>query len=574
MELEIWQIGNNGMRNANRLQSGLLAYARYPKIGHLGNHRGDARANNKREEIEFTEFLHDENIINADLSRNDGTHARKWRYVAQKMGFIYPPVPRGHDQSELGELNTFTPSGRAFLECVSRAAIYDCFLRAQMVATEPSLYREGAFFSPIRYTAAVLLSLYEATGSSEVDQLCFDTCIQTADPTIPPEEVVKRIIDLSKKEKNASSRRVFKKQYTESLNYSKEKGNFQDYGNTNRRYFILTGLFEKAGRGIRIAEGKESLVRLIAYAEFVSSEQDEFLNKVKVCNIPELPVDNPSVALKYYKDVTILAKQYHILPEYSVAELKGKSAHDINIERYNLEDRIFEAKEDLFAKTQPQKYNEINEYLTLVQSNSGGTSMVDGQEIRVPRDERPAYLEWIAWRAFLAIDHMTNPAAKARHFSVDNEFLPTGTAGGGDCDVLIECGNNIFVIEVTLTNGSRQESAETESVRRHVSDIMRANPDKNVRGVFLANEVASETYNTFKNESYIFDDDEEYEPRILPLSISQFQIIFRYLFRSGEKYATPIEFCKIFDKLDKEKQTFKTWREHIKNEINNLLEIE
>jgi hypothetical protein len=165
---------------------------------------------------------------------------------------------------------------------------------------------------------------------------------------------------------------------------------------------------------------------------------------------------------------------------------------------------------------------------------------------------------------------MTNTSIQARHFNVDSSIFPTGTAGGGDCDVLIECGNNIFVVEVTLTTGSRQESAETESVRRHVSDIMRKNPNKNVRGVFMANLVASETYNTFKNESYIFDDDMECQPHIVPLTIAQFQTIFRYLFRDGKTYATPENFISVFERLDKNKTNFRIWREHIEREIAML----
>ena len=566
MVLDIWQIGNNGMRNPNRLQNGLLAYSRYPMIGHIGN----IKKIGKEEEIAFSEYLNEEGVITADLQKNDGTHARKWRYVAQKMGFIFPPVPKGHLQDELGDLNMFTPSGKSFLECTSRAAIYDCFLRAQIVSTEESKYQKGFYFSPIRYTAAVLLELKKINGSTSVDQLCFDTCIQTSDPTMEPKSVALKIVDLVNAEKAAVSKRVFKNKYIAGLDYPKEKKNFRDYGNTNRRYFILTGLFEKDGNGLKIAEGKESLVKLIACGTFVEDEQDLFDIQKKVCNIPSLPIDEPQTALNYYGDVIELAKKYHILPQHSMEQLKNRSAHDINIARYNLEDRIFEAKEDIYALEQQDQSEEIDALLTLVQKPKGGSATVNGNEVEVPQSERPAYLEWIAWRAFLAIDHMTNTAADARHFNVDSSFLPTGTAGGGDCDVLIECGDNIFVVEVTLTSGSRQESAETESVRRHVSDIMRKNPGKNVKGVFLANVVASETYNTFKNESYIFDDDEEYHPHILPLTIAQFQTVFRYLFKDGKASATPQNFIKIFDDLDREKSTFRIWRNHIENQIAAL----
>lgn len=561
--LEIWQIGNNGMRNPYRLQNGLLAYANYQKYGHLGT---------KQDQIDFTEYLNQQGVINSDLEKtNDGTHARKWRYIAQKMGFIYPKVAKGHDQTELGEIDTFTPSGNAYLACKSRAAVYDCFLRAQMMPTEESLYHKGYYFSPIRYTSAVMLELKKLCGSSDIDQLCFDTCVQTADPTIPPVNVAKRIVELKERENKAASRRVFKRDYENSLPYTKNHGNFHDYGNTNKRYFILTGLFEKSGKGIRIAEGKEKLVELIAYGDF-PKQKDAFQWQVESCSIPELPTDNAVTALGYYKDIVDVAKSYHILPEKSAKELADASAHEINIARYDLEDRIFDAKEDLYALDQPKEYEEITNYLSLIQSTGRNSAKCEfnGKELSVPASERPAYLEWIAWRSFLAIDHMTNTAAESRHFNIDSSFLPTNTAGGGDCDVYVECGNLIFVVEVTLTSGSRQESAETESVRRHVSDITRKYADKTVLGVFIANEVASETYNTFKNNSYIFDDDVECNPRIVPLTIKQFQRIFNYLFRDGEKYATPQNFARIYDELDEEKSSFSKWRTHIADQINAL----
>ena len=77
-------------------------------------------------------------------------------------------------------------------------------------------------------------------------------------------------------------------------------------------------------------------------------------------------------------------------------------------------------------------------------------------------------------------------------------------------------------------------------------------------------------YNTFKNESYIFDDDYECSPHIVPLTIEQFRTIFGYLFRDGNKYADPKNLISIYEKLDQNKTNFKVWREHIDREIKAL----
>jgi len=52
--------------------------------------------------------------------------------------------------------------------------------------------------------------------------------------------------------------------------------------------------------------------------------------------------------------------------------------------------------------------------------------LADGTQIKSPGNERPAYLEWIVWRAFLAMDSLVIPAWQCRNFKIDQDFLPDG----------------------------------------------------------------------------------------------------------------------------------------------------
>ena len=51
---------------------------------------------------------------------------------------------------------------------------------------------------------------------------------------------------------------------------------------------------------------------------------------------------------------------------------------------------------------------EIADYMELLIKGGGKRTYDDDNVIEVPKDETPAYLEWILWRASLAIDHMVN----------------------------------------------------------------------------------------------------------------------------------------------------------------------
>ena len=74
----------------------------------------------------------------------------------------------------------------------------------------------------------------------------------------------------------------------------------------------------------------------------------------------------------------------------------------------------------------------------------------------IPKGEGPVYLEWIIWRAFLAIDSLTNPPWEARRFQIDQDFLPVHCAPGRGPDMIFEFEDSIIVVEVTLTASSRQ----------------------------------------------------------------------------------------------------------------------
>ena len=78
-KIDIWLVGNTGLRNPNRIQEGFKAFANSPYVGKL---------HGKENEIGFMKFLNDQGIIQNEAGKDtSGSHARKWRLMFSKNGF-------------------------------------------------------------------------------------------------------------------------------------------------------------------------------------------------------------------------------------------------------------------------------------------------------------------------------------------------------------------------------------------------------------------------------------------------------------------------------------------------------
>ena len=70
-QIDIWLVGNTGLRNPNRIQDGFKVFAGSPYVGNL---------HGKESEIGFMNYLNEKGIIqNEDGKDKSGSHARKWR---------------------------------------------------------------------------------------------------------------------------------------------------------------------------------------------------------------------------------------------------------------------------------------------------------------------------------------------------------------------------------------------------------------------------------------------------------------------------------------------------------------
>lgn len=558
-KIEIWQVGNTGLRNPNRIQDGFRVFANSPYVGNL----------RKENEIGFMKFLNSQGIIQNEAGKDtSGSHARKWRLMFSKNGFIYPQVKKKDGkQEELGKVDDITPFGRTFLKADTYPAVQECYLRA--LSVEQVAMPDGkTYFSPLRWILAIMLELEKRTGSSEITRIEFALWGHTTNPSYSIEEVVDNILDLRARRKQAPSKRNFDKEEIaeRGKHYDKKANNFKEYSDMNMRYLRISGVLQRKGRGMVIVPAKHILAEKLAKS--TSNEEPIMIQYKRLCEGAELPTDNVDIAKVLLNDLMKQMKSRQIL--FDISDLPLNTATEINIARRRLEDLLSKTDEIQYAKEQCNQWQEIADYMELLIKGGGKHTYDDDNVIEVPKDETPAYLEWILWRASLAIDHMVNKPYEVRGFKLDSDFLPVSAAGGGKGDLYCEFNDFTILTEVTMSTSSRQEAMEGEPVRRHVSDAV-LKYDKPVYGMFIAVKIDTNTAETFRHGIWYARGDVKQRLDIVPLTLSQYREYFMAMFRTG--HANPEKLRELILLCETRRDILNAlrWKSYIGTAINEKI---
>jgi len=529
-----WYLGNTTVRSPFRLRDGLIALANSPLGG---------RIKGKDNEIAFARVLHNAGVVNiVRLDADVSDLGRKWRAALSQLGFIYPEIPTREKirQAELGEPFSITPNGRRLIAADTVPGMQECFLRSLAAYYIPSvLERNYKFnvFSPLRHTLAIMLELERLTGESRLNFLEMGLYVQLTSSDNPLGNVVENILAFRSRRELDPRKRRFDQQALKkaAIEHDYVAGTFNDYADTNFRYLKATGLVQSKGRGIAINPEKRVFIeRLLADA--VIPESDLSL-LVSLCKGATLPTDNRDAALIVLDDLVAQVNRRGV--RYDLSGREVCTPADIAIIRHEIEDILSRLNEDDYARRQAEEWGEINAYMQLLLNPRSRRAVSDDDTIKIPQAEAPAYFEWVLWRAFLAIDSLTNKPYEARRFKVDQDFLPVSTAPGNGPDLIFEFEEFVVVVEVTLTESSRQEAAEGEPVRRHVAAIV-TEYAKPVYGLFIANKIDSNTAETFRIGVWYTNDDNRMRLDIVPFTLSQFKIFFEAMFTSGNVQTTAI----------------------------------
>jgi AlwI restriction endonuclease len=512
-----------------RIKTGLAVLAESPLNGNL-----DGREN----ENAFAHLLYENGVVtlarldddpNADVS----DLGRKWRAVMMQLGFI-TDAPY-----------TITDNGRRLIESMNLPpstvlpAEQDCFLRSLLAYQIPSPIEpreNGPVFSPLRIVLEVLAALEEAGMNASISKGEMAGIIQLTrrvEDIGAAVEAIANLRDLESREQIPRNRKRVVIAFLERVarnTRGQQAGTLADYADSNFRYLKVTGLFSERGSCLELASHKRTIINQILSRPFAPIPDDEY--KRILWAGAELPTDSRPQAIEAIESLATLLRDTG--QPVRLPSLIRRPAQELVQLRLGLEGQYTEVLEGRYAEQQATQWEEILAYLRAV-------SDIRNSRI-IPRGEGPAYLEWSVWRAFLAIDSLSNRPWEARRFRVDQDFHPIGPAPSNGPDAIFEFDEFVVVVEVTLTSSSRQEAAEGEPVRRHVARLVDEyeRRGKRVYGLFLANEVDTNTAETFRIGVWYRPDDSRLTLRIVPFTVKQFADLFEAGFRRQGRLAHSI----------------------------------
>ncbi len=523
-----WHFGNTTVRSAFRLRDGLIALAESSLVGNIKG---------RDQESAFARLLDDRGVVAMSEQADVPSLGRKWRAALTQLGFLVPDVSRvdSVDQAIIGAPFTITESGRRLISAEAVPAMQECFLRSLAAYRIPSALETGydvAPFCPLRHTLAVMLELEKRTGDNRLSFIEMAVIVELSSGDDAVADLCDRVLALRTARDAAANKRRFDNEQCEAVGQANGRAGstFRDYADTNFRYLKATGLVQSRGRGISIVPEKHLLVTQLVDEVLPPLSDQEYLAQL-VCGAV-LPTDNRDSASLVLEDLLQNARARGI--DFDLEGRALDTAADIAVVRFELEDLIAENKEEAFAADQANAVEEISAYLRLLAERGTSATLSDGSSVSVPRSEAPAYFEWAMWRAFLAMNSLANKPYEARRFKIDQDFLPISCAPGGGPDLIFEFDDFVVVVEVTLTESSRQEAAEGEPVRRHVAgvaqDHLARGTGKPVYGLFLANRIDSNTAETFRIGVWYLADDSRTQLDIVPVRLSAFREFFDAVF--------------------------------------------
>lgn len=555
-----WQLGNTSVRSALRIRDGLVAYSQSGILGKIRQQSGD---------IAFRRLLGERGVVSLGEDRSNSV-GRKWRAAMGKLGFIFPEASKkqGFSQDELGPLDVITPAGWSLIQAETVAGIQECYLRALATPLTPV---GSQTFSPLRWTLALLLELERRHEEASLSFLEIALIVQTTTPNDGIERVIAQLLDLRTRKNLAQAKRAFDRQeYEQGAQRLKCKADtFRDYADMNIRYLKATGVLQAKGKGIALVPEKRTLA--VALTQELLSDKPLLELYRSLCDGAPLPTDQATIARQVLDDLLTQSQRYGV--DYSLGDKLLDTPLRINQVRYELEELIAEKKEIEYAARQAEEWREIAEYMDLIASKKTSKRLDEETEIRFSRLDAPVYLEWSVWRAFLAINTLANKPYEVRRFKIDQDFTPISPAPGNGPDIIAEFENFVIVIEVTLSENSRQEAMEGEPVRRHIADLI-SQYDKPIYGLFLANKIDSNTAETFRIGVWYTKDDERLDLRIVPLTLTQFSEFFKALFASNQ--VSPQALVDLLAECEQERRRHEApqWKtvitEIVKKRVKNL----
>ena len=585
---EALQIGNTTFRRPWRIPEGLRVLKKF-------NSSYDFKKNRKSEEYEaaLIKSISATGVLESQGKDKSwkGGHGRKFLNFCQKFGFVTPRpnVVRGkgiYDLNSNGEDEfiidflkktdsslsieklpfSLTPLGNLLADTESEefeitSEQKDIFLKSLYYQLQPSVLHslgnnyEGETIRPLQ----LFLRIFFKLAKKDMEQtLSYGEIALVINPswTNNLDKIINELKEFRDKKKGKE--RKFSKEWFENKGgkevFKVDFDSIWTYADPNISYLVSTGLVDKIGKKIILNSGKKEISKIISKENEMKFKNDyDYLEKFWSGGL--LPFEDEKYLInKANLNNNILETKFNYKDD-SVSEKQ-------NIKKiiYKTEDKIKEFEEIEFFKSQKNSSKEI---VSTLENINKDIIKYNGIEF----EPEPEHLEWIVWRAFLAINSFINEIKNTRGFPVDNRFLPTHHAPGGKEDLFFEFDDYCLIVEVTFKTKGSQFKDEVEPVYRHTAKKMKIFKNKKVYCLFIAPEIDLNLSSSFQR-TYYDSQNQEHTGNIVPITIEQFTKIFLELFHK-KGILTPLIFKEIFDKIleIKEDTNPMEWQLHIDKTI-------
>ena len=581
-------VGNTTFRRPWRIPEGLRVLYNFNK-----NYDFKNNPETEKYESELIKAISETKVLESDGKSSGwkGAHGRKFLNFCQKFGFVSfrPDTKRGAKKFELTNegndkfLDSFldnegknlkmerkpfslTPLGQLLkstesLEYEINSEQKDIFLKSLYYQLQPSILNpfpkdyKGEIIRPLQLWIRIILELKKKSLEPLLTQGEMAVIVSTY-RTNDIEPIIKEIHEYRIKKKGKE--RKFAKAWYEKKGGEEKFETVWTYADPNFAYAESTGLFNRVGRKIIFNKDKLDVIYIISKEKPLNySDEKKYLTNFWSGQL--LPFEN----FEFIKEQA--TKNYSFLKDklkYEIPKVNEKinSSTEVKSISYKIEDKILELKEIEFFKEQRHKTEEIVKTLNNIETDQISYNGFDFEP-------EPEHLEWIVWRAFLAINSFKNEIKNSRGFKVDNNFLPTHHAAGGKEDLIFEFNDFVLLVEVTYKTGHVQFEDETGQVYRHTINVMKKFKEKEVYCLFLAPKINTNLVKGFM-DYFMDNENEEFHGKIVPMEINKFTRIFDKLFHK-KKELTPSIIKEILNECLHKKEELKPlfWIEQINRVI-------
>lgn len=588
-------LGNTTFRRPWRIPEGLRALRDLQNLYSF-------KKNKKSEDFEKAlekEFVKREVIDSAGTSGEwTGSFGRKFLNLCQHFGFVTPrpKVKHGTGEFILDEEGndsfiieilkklpsnfkiqkkpfSITPLGNLLLNTQSdgkelNAEQKDIFLKSLFNQTQPSILQpysknyKGERFNLLKVYVDIIFELKNRKKDewiSEGEMAAVVNRYKQNNVNIIVDEILE-----FRKEKKGKEKVFARSWYKQKSGSVKGFNTSYDYLDINFSYPVSTGIFKKRGRKIILNSDNIDIAIEISKINIKQKEDSlEYLKNLWSGEI--LPFESSKLLTKTTTKIFKILDEKYNYKDFAYTQKQIPNLDNKKIKKlfYDASDKLDEKREYEYYLQQKPLKNEISELL----NNAEGKIKIYNEEVK----PLPEHLEWMFWRAFLAINSITNNIKDTRGFPIDDDFLPTHHASGGKEDLIFEFKNFKLIVEVTYKTGSVQHKDEYEPVYRHTIKRMQEDASKPVYCLFVAPKIYNNTAKDFKD--YFFNNkNEKVFGNIIPMEIKQFTKIFNYLFVIKESL-TPDLLKEIFDEVLMSRELFEPleWLANINTIIENRI---